>query len=71
MMPYEIDRPEYKAIEPPSDWTMPFQEGSDVTNLTFGEVSQNNSFRETKCTIFDIYYLVSNKGSLTDFGDMF
>lgn len=71
MMPYEIDRPEYKAIEPPSDWTMPFQEGIDVTNLTFGEVTQNNSFRETKCTIFDIYYLVSNKGSLTDFGDMF
>ena len=37
------------------------------TNLLFSTTSAQNSFRETNCTLFDIYYVFYNAGNLTNF----
>lgn len=44
---------------------MKFQEGMGVTNMTFVGTNSNSCFRQTKCTIFDIYYILYNIGSST------
>jgi hypothetical protein len=37
------------------------------TNLVFNTTGASNSFRDTNCTLFDIYYVFYNIGNLTDF----
>lgn len=62
---------EYLHPEQISDITengkMKFQPGTRVTNLIFSTTSANSSFRNTNCSLFDIYYVFYNIGNLTDF----
>ena len=46
---------------------MKFQSGTGVTNLMFSTTSAHSSFRNTNCSLFDIYYVFYNLGNLTDF----
>ena len=41
------------------------------TNLVFNTTSASNSFRDTNCTLFDIYYVFYNIGSLQNFSYTF
>lgn len=71
LMPYEITNQDSKSKQPPLNWKMPWQSGDGVTNITFGTQSCDYMFRETACTIFDVYYALSNLGQMKSLRGMF
>lgn len=50
---------------------MKFQEGPEVTNLTFNTEDINSCFYGTSCTTFDVYYALYNIGTATNLSSMF
>lgn len=48
-----------------------YSSGSKVTNITFGIAQSYAAFYQTKCTLFDYYYILSNLGSGTNLDNMF
>lgn len=71
LMPYEITNPDSKGKQPPLNWKMPWQSGTGVTNLTFTTTGADYMFRGTACTVFDVYYTLSNLGNMTSLRGMF
>ena len=76
--PLEMDKKVIKEIEgSDGKYRMVFQEGDDVTNVSFSSSSSNvlsEAFSGTSCTIFDIYYIFQNlyaAGNSLDAGSCF
>lgn len=56
----------------PDTWTMPFNEELGNTNITYKSTTDGTEmFRDTACTMFDLYYTLQNIGSLTSIDLMF
>jgi len=56
----------------PDTWTMPFNEELGNTNITYKTITNGKEmFRDTACTMFDLYYTLQNIGSLTTIDFMF
>lgn len=48
-----------------------FQEGNNVTNITFKTSNGSLDFARTACTLFDVYYVFFNIGELTNCSQIF
>ena len=62
---HPIDIP---SINSPSDY---FWNSNNATNMTFSTGNATDCFSGTNCTLFDIYYVLSNLGSATDLSTLF
>lgn len=62
MMPYEVLGVEYTAFTGVGKQATAF-----TTNMDFGTTSLHQTFRNTQCTTFDVYYVFSNAPRVTTF----
>lgn len=57
---------------PDDNFVMPINVSNKQTNITFqGVTNAFGMYRETACTLFDVYYTLQNLGSITDLTAMF
>lgn len=54
-----------------SNSKMKFQSGLGVTNMSFSTSNSSYTFKDTKCTTFDVYYILYNIGTATNLEGLF